>query len=364
MQVSVFRLSLELGGSHFSTGDMMNIYFSSLLVLLTLLYCSSVQAQQDKTVTPNVTRLTDAEAAAFLKQRADRKDLTDPSEQYVQALRKLSLSYDVEYQALSRSAERFHVYSSPGTFLLEWPEKLILAVSKENGGFALAKSSDPEQYSIMSLLPANQLVDNPQIQYDFEATAGVAGRGIHLFGQDGSTSIQYLHELTSSPQVRVLSREQDKGGLLKIKYEAKRGDSISGSTDTSGTVTVDQNLHCLIRDLEVMISNGKTNINSTRSYTYYPPSSEIPYPLVKECVAKDRFSGASSSTIPIKMIFSNYKIGIPPAEKLKLSYYIHNAPDELIAPTRSRWQYYLVTGVLALVGIGVWMARRKRTTGA
>ncbi len=306
---------------------------------------------------------SDKEIVEISKRMADQDDIVAPSKKYCEILSAIPLSYDVEYRVNDRQPEKFRVYSSRESLLVEWTDKFVLAISNDNGGFLLSAVNN--KFNLVNLITASDLVDKPFSWSQFEQVTGLSNRGLHLFGGDATSTIWHTHEIINPIDRKITSREKLPGDKLRVRYSLIKVDSDPLPATGSGFVVIDSSMSNLVCERQHSQTDGSTDLTQSGTSSYYSSYEGIPYPLLKDCSRTETFGGKAKSVTRVRMSFSNYKKESPPADKLKLVYYIPTLPEDLVAkPSRSRWPYYIVAGVLALVGVGVWLARRKRMTGA
>lgn len=306
---------------------------------------------------PGSVIMTPEELAKHSPTIVASKTIVEPAVRRAVSLAKLSISY----QVTSRFG-RCKIYESPDSTLVESDDGLVYAYSKDNGGFFLRKSPGSTDYSITNILPADQASADLAAREKFEKTCSLNAFAPRLHSFLRASPLFLTTEALFGSNVKIVSQEAAGGTLLKIVFQQIAIDSVPNSSGMSGTVIIDKSADSVITTLDYRSAGMGSNSFYHDVRTYHSPTSDITYSLLKDINITERVTGGNAPN-ERKFVFSDYKTESAPPNKLRLSYY--GIDNSLTASKSSpRWPYYIVAGVLALVGVGVWLARRKRTTGA
>ncbi len=347
---------------------------SWLSIVTVLVLVTPVTAQQPKSTnnppaslkvtSPEVKVLTTAEIEALHA----NDDLILPSADRTTAISKLALSYTIRYSSPGKMRTSYtnKVYVSPDILYVENENSVgpsyVFSCTRGIGGFLIAKLAGSKDYTLDHLLMADQLDADLSARINFEKLCSVRLDLVRTHGGNGS-KIPTTNIFIGNYGLKIISRKKITTELLSVEYSHDPTRYAPTAFKTTGNAVIDTGMGNVLVQVDERLTSGADVRSVLTKMTYHPPSSEIPYPMLKRLDVTEKQSKSQTEADHWIVDYSDYKIESPPPEKLRLSYY--HLSDDLIASQKpTRWPYYTVAGVLALVGIGVWLARRKRTTGA
>ena len=205
--------------------------------------------------------ISKAEYDAF---RANARDLTGPSQQRLDALSNMTMSYTVSYRIGGGPPESYKVHESPTAVLIENAGRTVFAWSETNGGFFIGVAPGAADFSVAKIITARQIAGNPGARFDFEQQCGMATRGLHPHGGPGSKILE-LEGFLNGPGVEILSRDRGRDGLLKIRFKDTPKMGIPGALASSGSLLVDPTNAFVVHELEQKFANSDTRRES-RTY--------------------------------------------------------------------------------------------------
>jgi hypothetical protein len=302
---------------------------------------------------PGSKIMTPEELAKYSPMISASQSIVGPAAKRAMSLAKMSMSYRV-----TSRLGKCKIYESPDSTLVESDDGLVYAYSQNNGGFFLRKVPGHINYSILNILPADQAAGDQTAGEKFEKKCSLNAFAPRLHSSPRPEIMLMTTELLFGANIKIVSQEPGTGSLLKVSFQQVSLDSVPNSTGMSGTVIIDRSADCVITKLDYKSSGlGSANFyRDTRSY--HPPAADIPFSLLNELNITEQAPGAKAPH-ERKFVFSDYKLESIPPEKLRLSYY--GIDNSLTASKATpRWSYFIVVGVVALMGLGLWLGRRQR----
>lgn len=274
---------------------------------------------------------------------------------------RLSLSFDLQVTTHSTRSP----VKKQTTAKLYWDGKDLLAesdtfayVSTPFRAFILRRPAAPEPWGISVVTPVSEtersVRDIIMVDKQVESISDELLRPTKI--------IRFVGDLSNVTPIRT--RQLDRHTLLpdgRIRFDISAKPDVELRTmAATGYAIVDPQVANVV-DFKNTVGRERGAVQLDSQFSYYPPTSDIPAPLVKTYSHHQLVSGSKVGDVYQIAIYSNYRVEPVPRDRLTLEYY--GLPDPAV--TRGAWPktWLLIIGIGLALFVGVVFVRRRGRVG-